>query len=379
MKPPAKSFFLFGPRGTGKTTWLRQHFPEAEWFDLLRPSEFLRFSRQPELFRKELEAIPSGKAVVIDEMQKLPLLLDDVHHFLSDRQKKLSFVLTGSSARKLKRSGANLLAGRAVNRHFYPLVAAEHGQIDRIEQILKFGTLPEVLNQPTDRDRVDFLEAYASNYLREEIQQEAMIRSVESFSRFLQVAGIMNGQILNFSSIARDSGASRTTLLGYYGVLEDTLAGNPIRAWQPRIRIKEVGHPKFYFFDPGVVRALSGRLRQELEDFEKGFLLETYVLHELRAWNEFLDLDAKISYWKTPSKVEVDFIVEAGGAKIGIEVKSSSTWKREFGKPLNQLLEEKSLTRAYGVFLGVRPQLDGGVEVLPLKAFLAKLAKGALF
>ena len=373
--PENRSYFLLGPRGTGKTTWLKQQYPQAVFFDLLNPTTYLRFQRYPEAFRQEVEALKKDQIVVIDEVQKNPLLLDDVHHFLSQRKERKKFILSGSSARKLKRSSSNLLAGRASQRFFHPLVQAEHQHIENIDDILCFGTLPEVLNLKTQRDKIEFLESYTVMYLREEIQQEAVTKNIHSFSRFLDVAALCNAQVTHISSVSRDTGVARTTLKGYFQALEDTLVGYWLNSWKPKRRIKEVHLPKFFFFDTGITRALSGLLRQTLSFDQRGHLLETYIFHELRVWGQKHGWGSDIYFWKTHHLSEIDFLVEIHGKKVGIEVKASQRWKKEFGKHLKKAKEEKAIHRALGVYLGLQKLNLDNMEVYPLKDFLKILEK----
>ncbi len=376
---PNKSFLLLGPRGTGKSSWLTETFDDqanVASYDLLNPREFLRLQRDPSLFRQELEALSNKTTVIIDEVQKLPILLDDVQHFLVKNKSQFKFILTGSSARKLKKSSANLLAGRLAYRQMFPLVYSEFEDSLSIEDILKFGTLPEVVTSKTTADKIDFLEAYSTLYLKEEVMQEGAAKNLDSFMRFLNVAASMNGQLLSVSSLSRDSGVSRTTINGYFEVLEDTLLGLWLESWRPKIRIKEVEHPKFYFFDTGVVRTLSGQVRSPLQNDEKGYLLETYIIHELRAFKSYFQKQFDLSFWKTPSKIEIDLILEVGNEKIGIEIKSSINWKKEFSKNLSTLLEEKKINRAIGIYLGNRSLIDRSVEIYPVKIFLKKLYSG---
>ena len=250
---PDHSFFLFGPRGTGKTTWLRHVLPDALWFDLLRTQTFLALTRQPESFRLQIEARPKGNWIVVDEVQRLPSLLNEVHALIAERGQAYRFALSGSSARKLKRLDVNLLAGRVINRQFFPLTAAELNYEFDLDRILRFGLLPQIHAEPGFA--VDVLEAYVANYIREEIQQEAVVRNLDSFSRFLEVAALMNGQIANVSGLARDCAVARPTVQGFFAALIDTLIGFWLPAWRKRAKVKEVASPKFYLFDPGVVRA----------------------------------------------------------------------------------------------------------------------------
>ena len=374
LTPPARSFFLFGPRGTGKTTWLRQRLPEALWFDLLRTQTFLDLSRRPDAFRQRVEALRRGSWVVVDEVQRLPTLLHEVHALISEHGRGYRFALSGSSARKLKRLDVDLLAGRVVNRRFFPLTASELGFAVDPDRVLRFGLLPQIQSDPDYA--LDTMDAYVSNYLREEIQQEALVRRLDSFARFLQVAALMNGQIVNVAGIARDAAVARPTVQGYFDTLIDTLIGVWLPAWQPRAKVKEVVSPKFYLFDPGVVRALAGRLREGLDGMERGFLLETWVLHELRAAVAFQGLGGDLRYWRTPSGSEVDFIWTRGRRAVGIEVKSSPTWRREFGGPLKSLVADRVVQAGYGVYTGAAELKDGPLRVWPLLRFLKALSSG---
>jgi predicted AAA+ superfamily ATPase len=254
---PRRSFFLFGPRGTGKTTWLRQELPEARWYDLVRDREVLRLTRDAERFSQEVQALPRGAWVVVDEVQRLPALLNDVQDLIARTGHRVRFALTSSSARKLRREQANLLAMRLVNRQFFPLTAAELGADFSVENALRFGTLPAVAAARTHAERVDLLEAYVTNYLAQEIRAEALVRRLDAFTRFLDVAALANGQVTNLAGLARDAAVARPTVQGYFETLTDTLIGTFLPAWRARAKVKEIAHPKFFFFDPGVVRARS--------------------------------------------------------------------------------------------------------------------------
>lgn len=374
---PDRSFFLFGPRGTGKTTWLRTVLPEAHWVNLLVDRELVRLMRDPERFVQEVEALPERSWVVVDEVQKLPSLLNEVQDVLVRHGQRYRFALTGSSARKLKRGNANLLAGRVINRRFFPLTAAEMGDDFTSEAVLRFGSLPAVVSERDgDAARIDLLEAYAENYLTQEIRQEALVKNLESFTRFLEVAAVMNAQITNVAAIARDAAVARPTVQGYFEILVDTLIGTWLPAWRPRAKVKEVGHPKFYFFDTGAVRALAGRLREPLHDQERGHLLETYVLHELRAWMNQSGCGGRLAYWRTPSGSEVDFVWSRAATTVGIEVKAAKRWRQGDGAALKQLQAEKHLRRVFGVYTGRESLRDGPIAVLPLQQFLKRLVNG---
>jgi len=373
---PDHSFFLFGPRGTGKTTWLKQRIPGAVWFDLLRVHTLLALSRRPESFRHQVEASPRGTWVVVDEVQRLPSLLNEVHALIADHGRRYRFALSGSSARKLKRLDVNLLAGRAINRQFFPLTAAERGYQFDVEQVLRFGMLPQIVTEPDYA--IEALDAYVSNYIREEIQQEALVRNLESFARFLEVAALMNGQVVNVAGIARDAAVARPTVQGYFAALIDTLVGFWLPAWRRRAKVKEVGSPKFYLFDPGVARALAGRLREPLDGLERGFLLETWVLHELRAAIAIRNVGGQLHYWRTPSGSEVDFIWTRGSRAVGIEVKAASTWRREHGAALKLLMADGVLKSGHGVYTGSVTLKDGPLHVWPLDRFFRELTAGGI-
>jgi len=281
----------------------------------------LELSRRPESFRQQVEARPLGHWVVIDEVQRMPSLLGEVHALIAERGRAYRFALSGSSARKLKRLDVDLLAGRAINRQFFPLTASElHYDVD-VDRALRFGLLPQIHDEP--EYALDALEAYVANYVREEIQQEALVRNLESFARFLEVAALVNGQTVNVAGIARDAAVAKPTVQGYFATLVDTLVGFWLPAWRRRSKVKEVASPKFYLFDPGVARALGGRLREPLDAAERGFLLETWVLHELRAAIAFGNLGSRLHYWRTPSGREVDFVWTRGNRAVGVEVKAA--------------------------------------------------------
>ena len=371
MVLPGRSFFLFGPRGTGKSTWLRQVLPGARWYDLLHSDVYLRLLADPSVFRREVEALPSGAWVVVDEVQRVPELLNEVHALVAQHGKRWAFALCGSSARKLKRMDANLLAGRVINRSFFPLVWAEAGGEVSVDEILKFGLLPAVRQEPGDA--VDVLDAYAANYLREEIQQEALTRDLASFARFLGVAALLNGQAVNVANIARESSVARPTVQRYFDVLVDTLIGSWLPAWQPRLKVRERAHPKFYLFDCGVARAAAGRLREPLHDSERGTALETWVLHEIRAHLAHTGAGGELAYYRTAAGVEVDFVWTTPGRAVGVEVKAARRWRREDGNALRELRERRVIQHAVGVYGGAHAQQDGPVTVLPVVEFLRRL------
>jgi predicted AAA+ superfamily ATPase len=373
---PSRSFLLLGPRGTGKTTWLRQRLPRALWYNLLLDRELLRLMRSPGAFRQEVEALPRGSWVVVDEVQKLPSLLNEVHDALAAAPRRWRFALTGSSARRLRREDVNLLAGRVVTRRMFPLTLAEVGGEPAVDDWLRFGGLPLVRSTRSAGERVDLLEAYVETYLAQEIRAEALVRSLDSFVRFLEVAALANAQVTSVASLARDAAVARPTVQGYFDVLTDTLIGAWLPAWRPRAKVKETAHPKFYLFDCGVARALAGRLREPLEGAERGSLLETLVFQELRSYAAYAGIGGVLAYYRTPSGTEVDFVWSRGKRAIGVEVKATGRWRPEFSRASADLRRTGVLGKCYGVYLGERPLQDGPVRVLPLPLFARQLAAG---
>jgi predicted AAA+ superfamily ATPase len=309
-------------------------------------------------------------------VQRLPTLLNDVQALIARQGHRVSFALTGSSARKLKREQANLLAMRLINRQFFPLTAAELVDDFSVEQALRFGTLPAVASARTHAERIDLLEAYAANYLAQEIRAEALVKRLDAFTRFLDVAAIANGQVTNLAGLARDAAVARPTVQGYFETLTDTLIGSFLPAWRARAKIKEVAHPKFYFFDPGVVRSLTGRLREPLHDTERGALLETYVLGELRAWINVSGAGGQLAYWRTPSGSEVDFVWSRGARAVGIEVKATTRWRSSDSRALHEMVAGRVVRRGFGVYLGTTALRDDRIDVLPLRVFLDRLYRG---
>ncbi|MBI2894591.1 MAG: ATP-binding protein [Deltaproteobacteria bacterium] len=372
LAAPRRSFFLFGPRATGKSTWLRANFPTAHAFDLLRADVRVPLLRDPALFRRQVEAFDDREWVVVDEVQQVPALLPEIHSLIESTRRR--FAMSGSSARKLVRGKANLLAGRASVRHMHPLSAVELGDDFVPSRVLRYGTLPIVV--AAGREAADVLESYSLTYLKEEIQAEAFVRDLGAFARFLECSALANAQITNVSSLARDAGVQRTTVQGYFQILLDTLVGTLLPAYRPRARIKEQAHPKFYWFDSGVARAIAGRHRTEPTAEELGALLETYVLHELRTRMDVASLPGELSYWRTPDGVEVDFVLREAHRTVGIEVKAARDWRSSHGRGLRALASALPITGAWAVYLGASPQRDGSVRVLPVESFVRLLHAG---
>lgn len=376
LSSPRAAFFLFGPRGTGKSTWIRTNLPDAFVVNLLPTDAMLLYERDPSLFRAEALARPRSRWIVIDEVQRVPALLDQVHWLMEEKGYR-RFALTGSSARKLKRGAANLLAGRAVVKNLFPLTSREVDFSPSVRQRLRFGLLPMSVTARSDAAREEFLRAYVTTYLAEEIKAEALVRNLGSFSRFLAVASLAAGRRTNISSLARDAGVSREAARGYFEVLVDTLIGAWLPAYRPRAKVKEVGLPKFYWFDPGVLNAAAGGFDQPLPADWQGVLLEHLVFHEIRSHLHYQGVKGSLAYWATPSGSEVDFIWWHGSKCVAVEVKHGSRYRPDYRKGLASLLSSVKAT-SYIVYLGDRELNVEGTHVLPVDTFLRRLHAGEI-
>lgn len=385
LTAPAKTFFLFGPRGTGKSTWLAQHFSGASvHIDLLNSASYLRLLSKPDELNVLTAHLRPGSWVVIDEVQRVPELLTEVHALYEKR--KLHFALTGSSARKLRRGGADMLAGRALVPEMFALVFPELPSGYSMEARLQWGSLPGLVAEP--QYAVDMLSSYVETYLRQEIMAEGLVRKLEPFARFLAVAGAMNGQVLNLQNVARDSHVARATVDQYFEILEDTLLGKRLTPYRPGALVKEISHPKFYFFDAGVARGAANLLAEPLDSVARGFALETLLLAELRAYNHYAAKGRGIFYYHSEGGLEVDFIVELRkktmqkpAEVICIEAKTASKWDPRWCKPIQSLAEKKALkvAKSIGVYLGRERLTYDGFEVWPLELFLKALHEGNVF
>lgn len=375
LQPPSQSFFLFGPRGTGKSQWLGGHFTHAAAsFDLLDEALHVELLAEPAALARKLEPLRAGDWVVIDEVQRAPVLLNTVHRFIEKR--RLRFVLCGSSARQLRRRGVNLLAGRAVERRLHPFTPAELGDRFDLEDALRLGTLPLVWSAA---ERADTLRAYVQTYLAQEIQAEAAVRGLPSFVRFLPIAALFHGQVLNVASLARDSGVPRTTVQAYLEILEQTLLMFRLDAYRPRLRVKEVAHPKMYWADAGLVRAFK-RTFGPLQAEERGALFEGWVAQTLRAMNDYQGLFDEWSYWSSHGSrgaVEVDFLLRQGKQLIAVEAKAGRRFKPEMLTGLQAIAELPGIKRRILVYGGSDSwQTPDHVEVKSAASFAAVLTRG---
>jgi uncharacterized protein len=367
---PKTSCFVFGPRGTGKTTWLKQQLPNALWIDLLRPEMLRLYSAYPERLAEQITAVAhTQKDVVIDEVQKTPELLNVVHSLI-EQNLGLRFILTGSSARKLKHSGVNLLAGRAIVRNFHPFVAAELGSEFNFAQAMQFGLLPLVKNSPTPTDT---LQAYSGLYLKEEVQQEGLVRNIGDFARFLEIMSFSHGTTVNLSNIARECMISRRTVEGYVSILKDLLLCYTIPVFTKRAQRATVAHDKFYYFDTGVFRSLRAQGQLDSAQEISGAALEGMVLQHLQAWNDYLDSPYNIYYWRTQSGVEVDFVVYGANGFWAIEVKLKKHISSHDVKGLLAFADEYPEAQLLLLYCGKEKIKIKNIWCLPIEEFLPNL------
>ena len=376
LEVPKQSFFLMGPRGSGKSTWLRATFPDAYVIDLLSERTYQRLLANPGQFADELRAVPVDRWVIVDEVQRLPGLLNEVHRFIEE--KRLRFVLCGSSARKLKRAGVNLLAGRALHRAMHPFVPEELGARFDLEESLRYGVLPIVWDSTA---REETLTAYAQLYLKEEIQAEALVRNLPGFARFLPLAALFHGQVVNVSTIAREAGVARTTVAGYLDILEETLLCFRLPAYEAKLRVRERKLPKWYWCDPGIVRAMK-RSTGIAAPEERGPLFEGMVAQLIRAYRDYRGIFDDMYYWAPAgrSATEVDFLIVRGGELIAIEAKSGSTFTEGWCRGLRAVAKLKGLRRRIIVYPdGPVLQTKDGIEVVTFKNFADQLAGGSLW
>ena len=375
LTPPRDSFFLFGPRGTGKSRWLEERFATAAaTFDLLDDALRLELLSDPAAFARRLDGLAPGAWVVVDEVQRAPSLLNAVHQLIEKR--KLRFVLCGSSARQLRHRGVNLLAGRALERRLHPFTPAELGSRFDLEEALRFGTLPLIWSA---ENRVDKLEAYVRTYLVQEIQAEAAVRRLPTFARFLPIAALLHTNVLSIASLARDSGVPRTTIQGYLDILEQTLLTFRLEAHRPRLRVKEVAHPKLYWADAGLVRAFKRNLGPVGEE-ERGALFEGWVAQTLRAMNDYRGVFDDWSYWSSHGSggaVEVDFLLRQGRRWIALEAKAGRRFRVDMLKGLKAIADLPGVKRRILVYGGTDSwKTDEHIEVMSPRRFAETVGRG---
>jgi len=363
-----RSIFLFGPRGTGKSTWVKQTYPNALYFDLLETDVYKSFLARPARLEKY---IPEGfrDYVVIDEVQRVPELLNEVHRLIEN--KKIKFILTGSSPRKLRKGGYNLLAGRALLHHMYPLTAMEMKGDFYWEKALTQGMLPRA----QEDDFKNYLQSYVRIYLDQEIQQEGLTRRLDDFSRFLEVASFSQAQILNTSNVAREAEIKRMTVKGYFQILEDLLIGYMLPPFTKRAKRRLVNHPKFYYFDPGVFRAIRPMGPYDQPQELGGICLETLVYQQISSINDLMELGYKLYYFRTANGVEVDFVLYGERGIVGVEVKLNSHFNDTMIRGLKKFRQDYPEAKLFLLYTGKQKMYVNGVTALPVREALSDLIK----
>lgn len=369
---PGESFFLFGPRGTGKSTWLNTQFKNALYIDLLSPQLFRLYSAKPERLTEYIDGNPDKNPIIIDEIQKVGSLLDVVHQILEEKRGK-RFILTGSSSRKLKRTGVDLLAGRALLNTFHPFMASELGENFNLNDSLQLGMLPLVLNS---QNPSEVLDAYVSLYLREEVQSEGLVRSVGSFARFLEAISFSHGGILNTSEAARECQVGRKTVEGYISILEDLLLSYTIPVFTKRAKRHLISHSKFYFFDAGVFRSLRPAGPLDSPHEADGRALEGLVLQHLKAWNAYSGNKNQLFFWRTKFGNEVDFVVYGPATIWAIEVKNSQSIRPKDLNGLRAFKEDYPKSIALLLYRGTERLKKGEILCMPCEEFLKGLKPG---
>lgn len=384
---PKTSFFLFGPRSVGKSFWIRQHFSKILFFDLLDQRLSLELSRDPSLLEAKIGHQPKNTWICLDEIQKIPALLEEVHRLMETQHYR--FALSGSSARKLKRGGADLLAGRAIIRNMEGLTYEEMGKHFDLNSCLAWGTLPLVVSQSKESELLpDILAAYVQTYIKEEIKEEGLVRKTGPFLRFLEIAGLMNGQAINMQNVSSEAKVPRSTVEVYFSILEDTLLGHFLPAYKPEAKVREKSHPKFYWFDPGVARAAANLIYDPMDSVWEGRALETYLFHEIRVFNQLRRKHRKIFYYQTGAGAEIDFVIEKSRCNfkskssiVCLEVKRAKKWKSEWEKPIRSLKASQAVKveKIIGIYCGKERLTFDDFEVLPVKDFLENMYAGKIF
>ena len=369
LQAHAGSFFLFGPRGTGKSTWLRALQGQALWIDMLDPETLRLFQAKPERLQERIAAQPLVTDVVIDEVQKVPAILDAVHK-LVEGDRPLRFILTGSSARKLRRGAANLLAGRLTELRMHPFMAAELGAAFDLQRALEVGLVPLVWSAPEPQNT---LRAYASLYLQQEVQAEALVRNVGAFARFLEAISFSHGSLLNLAEVARECQVGRKTVEGYLEILEDLLLSFRLPVFTRRAKRHLVTHDKFFYFDAGVYRSIRPKGPLDSPEEIEGMALEGLIAQHLRAWASYRNVPTELSYWRTKSGSEVDFVVYGDDVFVAIEVKRSRNVHHTDLRALKAFKEDYPEAQVCLLYMGQEEIKMGDVLCLPCDSFLKKL------
>jgi predicted AAA+ superfamily ATPase len=374
FKEPSQSFFLLGPRGTGKTWWAQRRFPDALRLDLLDALTFQTLAAHPERLREMIAARPDVQNVIIDEVQKLPGLLDEIH-ILIEQKRKIRFVLTGSSARKLRRAGTNLLGGRALRRTLHPYMAAELGARFDLQSALETGLVPIIRASDAPRDT---LASYNALYLREEVQMERLARNIGAFSRFTEALSFSHGAVLNLAGVSRECEVSRSTAAAFLEIWEDLLLGFRLPVFSRRARRELAVHAKFYFFDTGVFRANRPSGPLDRADEIEGAALEGLVAQHLRAWCDYSGGNHTLHYWQTRSQLELDFVVYGASGLFALEVKNTRRFRPEDLSALYAFGEDYPEARRILLYRGKDRFLHKGIMVVPCEEFLRALVPDTL-
>ena len=367
-----QSYFLFGPRGTGKSTWVHQHLPKSFVIDLLAPDVYRIYSGRPERLQDVLMAQPGIDTVVIDEIQKVPQLLDVVHQLI-EAHHDWQFILTGSSARKLKRSGVDLLAGRALIKTMHPFMAAELGDLFSLENGLMTGMVPLIVNA---HDPAETLKAYAALYIREEVQMEGLVRNIGDFNRFLEAASFSHASVINMTEIARDCQIGRKAVENYFSILEDLLLAFRVPVFTKRAKRNLSSHPKFYYFDAGVFRSIRPTGPLDAPHEIDGGALEGLVAQHLRAWISYSGNAADLYFWRTKSGNEVDFVLYGENIFCAIEVKNTATLRSKSVNSLLAFKDEYPEAEVCLLYRGKERIIEKGVLCVPCEEFLKNLVPG---
>ncbi|OFZ27905.1 MAG: hypothetical protein A2381_07890 [Bdellovibrionales bacterium RIFOXYB1_FULL_37_110] len=360
-----QTYFLFGPRGTGKTTFLKENFPNHLHINLLETTYYYDLMKDPGRLQNIVGT--KNKEVIIDEVQKIPKLLDIVHHLIE--KDKVHFILSGSSARKLKKANSNLLAGRALNAHLFPLTIRELKDKFELEVALKKGFLPTLYDKTKNISPDEYLESYVDTYLREEIQSEGLTRNLSGFLKFLETASFSQGEVVNFSEIARESGNTRKVIQNYFEILEDLLIGFFLPVFTKKAKRKLISHEKFYFFDVGVFQQIRPKGFLDKTENIWGAAVETLVMQELRAYNHYYKLKYEIYYWRSVNGNEVDFVLYGQDRLIAIEAKATKTIDRKDFKGLHEFKKDYPSAELYYLYCGERTEEYGDITAVPITNF----------
>jgi len=366
---PEESFFLLGPRGTGKTWWTRRNFPEALRVDLLDPATLRQMMARPEKLRELVSGHSECRDVVIDEVQKLPELLEVVHGLIEEKQGR-RFVLTGSSARKLRRAGVNLLGGRAAQLAMHPFMASELGEEFSLKGAMQYGMLPVVMGS---KDREAQIQAYCGVYLREEVQAEGLVRNVGNFARFLEAISFSHGAVLNLANVARECHVKRPTLEGYLSILEDLLLAWRLPVFTRKAKRELAQHPKFYYFDTGIFVVNRPRGPLDAPSEIDGAALEGLVAQHLKAWCDYSSGKNELFYWQTRSKVEVDFVVYGPNHFFALEVKNTDKIRPDDLQGLRSFAKDYPESKRFFLYRGEERLLQDGILCIPCEEFLKNL------